>query len=102
MPMPTLMAKKYMMKKAARFFQEKKKSAAMAPTWKSPHGDGGDPVDAALLVLAAHAEVLLDLLGDFGDGRDDRRPAWGRSLLELLRMVRRGVICFAFLCRFTA
>jgi hypothetical protein len=35
------------------------------------HGDGGDPVDAALLVLAAHAEVLLDLLGDFGDDRDD-------------------------------
>jgi len=34
------------------------------------HGDGGDPVDAALLVLAAHAEVLLDLLGDFGDGRN--------------------------------
>jgi hypothetical protein len=38
---------------------------------KEPHGDGGDPVDAALLVLAAHAEVLLDLLGDFGDGRND-------------------------------
>ena len=38
---------------------------------EEPHGDGGDPVDAALLVLAAHAEVLLDLLGDFGDGRDD-------------------------------
>jgi hypothetical protein len=37
---------------------------------KEPHGDGGDPVDAALLVLAAHAEVLLDLLGDFGDGWD--------------------------------
>ena len=35
------------------------------------HDDGGDPVDAAFLVLAAHAEVLLDLLGDFGDGRDD-------------------------------
>jgi hypothetical protein len=35
------------------------------------HGDGGDPVDAALLVLATHAEVLLDLLGDFGDGWDD-------------------------------
>jgi hypothetical protein len=34
------------------------------------HGDGGDPVDAALLVLAAHAEVLLDFLGDFGDGWD--------------------------------
>ena len=34
------------------------------------HGDGGDPVDAALLVLAAHAEVLLDLLGDFGYGRN--------------------------------
>ena len=37
---------------------------------EEPHGDGGDPVDAALLVLAAHAEVLLDLLGDFGDGWD--------------------------------
>src|SRR5258705_903843 len=35
---------------------------------KEPHGNGGDPVDAALLVLAAHAEVLLDFLGDFGDG----------------------------------
>jgi len=35
---------------------------------EEPHGDGGDPVDAALLVLAAHAEVLLDLLGNFGDG----------------------------------
>ncbi len=36
MPMPTLMARKYMMQKAARFFQEKKKSAARAPTWKRP------------------------------------------------------------------
>jgi hypothetical protein len=35
------------------------------------HEDGGEPVNAALLVLAAHAEVLLDLLGDFGDGWDD-------------------------------
>jgi hypothetical protein len=34
------------------------------------HGDGGDPVDAALLMLAAHAEVLLDFLGDFCDDRD--------------------------------
>jgi hypothetical protein len=32
------------------------------------HEDGGDPVDAAFLMLAAHAEVLLDLLGDLGDG----------------------------------
>jgi hypothetical protein len=38
---------------------------------EEPHEDGGEPVDAALLVLAAHAEVLLDLLGDFGDGWDD-------------------------------
>ena len=38
---------------------------------EEPHGDGGDPVDAALLVLAAHAEVLLDLLGDFGDVWND-------------------------------
>lgn len=34
------------------------------------HGDGGDPVDAALLVLAAHAEVLFDLHLDFGDDGD--------------------------------
>ena len=32
------------------------------------HEDGGDPVDAAFLMLAAHAEVLLDLLSDLGDG----------------------------------
>jgi hypothetical protein len=48
---------------------------------EEPHGDGGDPVDAALLVLAAHAQVLLDLLGDFGDGWNDggelRRFYWG-------------------------
>ena len=30
------------------------------------HDDGGDPVDASLLVFAAHAQVLLDLAGDFG------------------------------------
>jgi len=30
------------------------------------HDDGGDPVDAAFLVFAAHAEVLLDLAGDRG------------------------------------
>ncbi len=34
MPMPTLMAKKYMTAKAARFFQEKQKRAATAPKWK--------------------------------------------------------------------
>ena len=45
---------------------------------EEPHGDGGDPVDAALLVLAAHAEVLLDLLGDFGDGwNDNGQPGCG-------------------------
>ena len=32
------------------------------------HGDGGDPVDAALLMLTAHAEVLLDFEDDFLDG----------------------------------
>jgi hypothetical protein len=30
------------------------------------HDDGGDPVDASLLVVAAHAEILLDLLGNLG------------------------------------
>ena len=30
------------------------------------HEDGGEPVDAAFLVLAAHAQGLLDLLRDFG------------------------------------
>jgi hypothetical protein len=38
---------------------------------KESHEDGGDPVDAAFLMLAAHPEVLLDLLGDFGDGWND-------------------------------
>jgi hypothetical protein len=38
------------------------------------HCDGGDPVNATLLVLAAHAEVLLDLRGDLGDDRDDCWP----------------------------
>ena len=37
------------------------------------HDDGGDPVDAALLVLAAHAQVLLDLAGDFGGSGERRR-----------------------------
>jgi hypothetical protein len=36
------------------------------------HGNGRDPVDATLLVLAAHAKVLLDLHLDFGDGWNDR------------------------------
>ena len=36
------------------------------------HSDGRDPVDATLLILAAHAKVLLDLHLDFGDGGDDR------------------------------
>ena len=35
---------------------------------KEAHDDGRDPVDAALLVLAAHAEVLLDLLADLLGG----------------------------------
>lgn len=35
---------------------------------EEPHGDGGDPVDAALLVLAAHAQILLDFLRDLMDG----------------------------------
>ena len=47
------------------------------------HDDGGDPVDAAFLVLAAHAEVLLDLGGDFGGetagGFDGFGGAGGRA-----------------------
>ena len=35
------------------------------------HSDGRDPVDAALLELATHAKVLLDLHLDLSDGRDD-------------------------------
>jgi len=40
------------------------------PNVEESHEDGCDPVDPAFLVLSAHAKVLLDLLGDFGDGRD--------------------------------
>jgi hypothetical protein len=71
------MAKKYMTAKTAKFFQEKQKSAATAPTWKRSHDDGGDPVDAALLVLAAHAEVLLDLACDLGGAAEGGDAALG-------------------------
>jgi hypothetical protein len=36
MPMPTLIAKKYVMSATPRFFHEKQKSAAIAPTWNRP------------------------------------------------------------------
>ena len=36
------------------------------PDVEEGHDDGGDPVDASLLVCAAHAEVLLDAAGDLG------------------------------------
>ena len=44
------------------------------------HEDGGDPVDAALLVLAAHAEVLLDFLSDLLDGCEWAGLGGGRFL----------------------
>ncbi len=37
---------------------------------EKPHGDGGDPVDATLLVLAAHAEILLDFLRNLLNGEE--------------------------------
>lgn len=43
---------------------------------EQPHGDSRDPVDAALLVLATHPKILLDLLGDFGYGRNNHRKSW--------------------------
>jgi hypothetical protein len=52
-------------------FPGKKEEGGDGANVEGAHGDGGDPVDAALLVLAAHAEVLLDLLGDLGDGWDN-------------------------------
>src|ERR1700721_4161184 len=53
------------------FFPREEEQSGDGSDGQGTHGDGGDPVDAALLVLAAHAEVLFDLLGDFGDGWDD-------------------------------
>lgn len=47
---------------------------------EEPHGDGGDPVDAALLVLAAHAQILLDLLRDLLDGGERAGCGWGALL----------------------
>ena len=69
MPMPTLMAKKYMTKKAAEVLPGEEEERGDGADVEEAHEDGGDPVDAALLVLAAHAEVLLDLLGDFLERR---------------------------------
>jgi len=63
------------------------------PGVEENHDDGGDPVDAALLVSAAHAQVLLDLAGDVaavgggevlvGDGRGDMEGASGRLRARL-------------------
>jgi hypothetical protein len=52
--------------------REEKESRDGAHVEKA-HGDGGDPVDAAFLVLATHAKVLLDLLADLGDHGEDAR-----------------------------
>jgi hypothetical protein len=56
----------------SEIFPRKEEQSGDGSDVKGTHGDRGDPVDAALLVLAAHAEVLFDLLGDFGDDRNDR------------------------------
>lgn len=40
------------------------------------HDDGGDPVDASLLVFASHAQVLLDLAGDFGGATECGTALW--------------------------
>lgn len=49
-------------------FPREKEESCNGSDVKRAHGDGGDPVDASLLVFAAHAKILLDLLGHFGDG----------------------------------
>ncbi len=41
------------------------------------HEDGGDPVDAALLVLAAHAQVLLNFLRDLLNGEEGAADGGG-------------------------
>src|ERR1700733_10115550 len=65
---------------------------------KGTHGDGGDPVDAALLVLAPHAEVLLDLLGDFGyDGNDSGELGCGLCW-GFFDGAQGGHVLFAVLC----
>ena len=51
---------------------------------EEPHRDGGDPVDAALLVLATHAQVLLDFLGDLLDG-GERAGGSGGGLFNFRR-----------------
>jgi hypothetical protein len=50
---------------------------------KEAHGDGCDPVDATLLMLAAHAKILFDLLLNFGDyGEDGRAGGCGLCGLD--------------------
>ncbi|MGD0905393.1 MAG: hypothetical protein ABR924_21070 [Terracidiphilus sp.] len=44
------------------------------------HDDGGDPVDAALLVGAAHAQVLFDAAGDLGGAASGGDAVGGESL----------------------
>lgn len=50
----------------------KEEESSDSPNVEERHGDGGYPVDAAFLVLAAHAKIFADLLlgcGCCGDGR---------------------------------
>lgn len=69
------------------------------PDVEETHGDGGDPVDTTFLVLTAHAEVLLDLLGDFGDGRDYSGQL-GCGLYRSFFDAGNGGHFFRFLCAF--
>ena len=63
--------------KCSEIFPGEEEESDDGPDVEEPHGDGGDPVDTTLLMLTAHAEILLDLLGDFGDGRDHVGELWG-------------------------
>jgi len=56
--------------KAGQVFPRKEEEGGDGSDVEEPHGDGCDPVDATLLVLAAHAEVLLNLLGDLLNGEE--------------------------------
>jgi len=61
---------------SSQVFPGKKEESRDRSDVKKPHCDGGNPVDSALLVLAPHAEVLLNFLGDFGDDGNDGRKLW--------------------------
>src|ERR1041385_1758601 len=97
--MPTLMARKYSTANAARFFQEKQKSAAIAPTWNAPM-----KMDVIQLIFPPWAArpIKTSVLGRVFNRGGLTRKGWGAVdvLLIVSASVVVGSTVFAKICSF--